>query len=149
MADLPSVAPVSAGSVRFGPGHPLAFVLGPCVIESRAHAVDLAVEIAAIAGRTGCPVVFKGSFDKANRTSIHAFRGPGLEAGLSVLEAVKARTGLPVLTDIHEPAQAAPAAAAGERESCWRIRFAAMRVAREEGLLPGPERDSSSREIGP
>jgi 2-dehydro-3-deoxyphosphooctonate aldolase (KDO 8-P synthase) len=110
MADIPSVAPVSAGSVRFGPGQPLAFVLGPCVIESRAHAVDLAVEIAAIAGRTGCPVVFKASFDKANRTSIHSFRGPGLEAGLSVLEAVKARTGLPVLTDIHEPAQAAPAA---------------------------------------
>jgi 2-dehydro-3-deoxyphosphooctonate aldolase (KDO 8-P synthase) len=68
------------------------------------------VEIAAIARRTACPVVFKASFDKANRTSITSFRGPGLEEGLRVLEAVKVRTGLPVLTDIHEPAQAAPAA---------------------------------------
>jgi 2-dehydro-3-deoxyphosphooctonate aldolase (KDO 8-P synthase) len=89
----------------------LAFVLGPCVIESPGHAVDLAVEIAAIASRTGCPVVYKASFDKANRTSIGSFRGPGLEDGLRVLDAVKARTGLPVLTDIHEPWQAAPTAA--------------------------------------
>jgi 2-dehydro-3-deoxyphosphooctonate aldolase (KDO 8-P synthase) len=111
MADPPAVAPVSVGPVSFGPGHPLGFVLGPCVIESKAHAVDLAVEITAIARRTGCPVVFKASFDKANRTSISSFRGPGLEEGLRVLEAVKSRTGLPLLTDIHEPAQAAPAAA--------------------------------------
>ncbi len=111
MADTPPVVPVAVGSATFGPGHPLAFMVGPCVIESRAHATDLAVEIAAIAARVGCPVVFKASFDKANRTSITSFRGPGLEEGLRVLEAVKARTGLPILTDIHEPAQA-PAAAA-------------------------------------
>jgi 2-dehydro-3-deoxyphosphooctonate aldolase (KDO 8-P synthase) len=111
MADPVPVATVSVGPVPFGPGQPLAFILGPCVIESRAHAVDLAIEIAAIAARTGCPVVFKASFDKANRTSIASFRGPGLEEGLRVLDAVKARTGLPVLTDIHEPAQAAPTAA--------------------------------------
>jgi 2-dehydro-3-deoxyphosphooctonate aldolase (KDO 8-P synthase) len=110
MADARPVSPVSVGRVHFGPGHPLAFILGPCVIESRAHAVDLAVEIAGIGQRTGCPVVFKASFDKANRTSITSFRGPGLDEGLRVLEAVKARTGLPVLTDIHDPAQAAPAA---------------------------------------
>jgi 2-dehydro-3-deoxyphosphooctonate aldolase (KDO 8-P synthase) len=111
MADSSAVVPFSAGPVTFGPGHPLGFVLGPCVIESRTHAVDLAVEIDRVARRTGCPVVFKASFDKANRTSIASFRGPGLEEGLRVLEAVKARTGLPLLTDIHEPAQAAPAAA--------------------------------------
>jgi 2-dehydro-3-deoxyphosphooctonate aldolase (KDO 8-P synthase) len=111
MADPAAVEPVSIGAVPFGPGHPLAFVVGPCVIESRDHTIDLAIEIAAIAERAGCPVVFKASFDKANRTSIASFRGPGLEGGLAVLAAVKARTGLPVLTDIHEPAQAGPAGA--------------------------------------
>jgi 2-dehydro-3-deoxyphosphooctonate aldolase (KDO 8-P synthase) len=110
VAEVPAVAAVSVGPVTIGPGHPLAFVLGPCVIESRGHATDIGVEIAAIARRTGCPVVFKASFDKANRTSVASFRGPGLEEGLRVLEAVKVRTGLPVLTDIHEPAQASPAA---------------------------------------
>ena len=110
MADPASVTAVSVGPVHFGPAHPLAFILGPCVIESRTHAVDLAIEIAVIAARTGSPVVFKASFDKANRTSIHSYRGPGLEEGLRVLEAVKARTALPILTDIHEPGQAAPAA---------------------------------------
>ncbi|HQZ39396.1 MAG TPA: 3-deoxy-8-phosphooctulonate synthase [Vicinamibacterales bacterium] len=110
MGDSPTVRTVPAGAVRFGPAEPLAFILGPCVIESRDHAVDLAVEIAAIGRRTGCPVVFKASFDKANRTSITSYRGPGLTEGLQVLEAVKARTGLPILTDIHEAAQAAPVA---------------------------------------
>ena len=66
--------------------------------------------LAAVARRTGVPVVFKASFDKANRTSLSSFRGPGLDEGLQVLAAVKSRTGLPVLTDIHEPSQAAPAA---------------------------------------
>jgi 2-dehydro-3-deoxyphosphooctonate aldolase (KDO 8-P synthase) len=111
MADPSAVAKVAVGPVVFGPGHPLGFVIGPCVIESRTHAVDLAVEIAAVARRTGCPVVFKASFDKANRTSLASYRGPGLDEGLRVLEAVKVRTGLALLTDIHEPAQAAPAAA--------------------------------------
>ncbi len=101
---------VSTGPVAFGGGRPLAFILGPCVIESEAHAVELAVEIQAIAARCGAPVVFKASFDKANRTSITSYRGPGLAEGMRVLAAVKARTGLPILTDIHEPAQAAAAA---------------------------------------
>ncbi|MGE0816410.1 MAG: 3-deoxy-8-phosphooctulonate synthase [Vicinamibacterales bacterium] len=104
------VRQVQAGAVTFGPGHPLAFILGPCVIESEAHVLDIAVEIAAIAGRVGVPLVFKASFDKANRTSHQSYRGPGLDAGLRALAAVKARTGLPILTDIHEPSQAAPAA---------------------------------------
>ncbi len=85
-------------------------MLGPCVIESEAHAVDIGVELAALARATGAPVVFKASFDKANRTSLSSYRGPGLTEGLRILAAVKARTGLPVVTDIHEPSQAAPAA---------------------------------------
>ena len=105
------VAAVAAGSVTLGTGHPLAFVMGPCVIESETHAIDTAVALAAIARRVGVPLIFKASFDKANRTSITSFRGPGLAEGLKVLAKVKARTGLPILTDIHEPDQAAPAAA--------------------------------------
>jgi 2-dehydro-3-deoxyphosphooctonate aldolase (KDO 8-P synthase) len=104
------VRPVQAGPVWFGTGHPLAFILGPCVIESAAHAVDTGLAVAAIARRAGVPVVFKASFDKANRTSLASYRGPGLAEGLRVLAQVKSRTGLPVLTDIHEPSQAAPAA---------------------------------------
>jgi len=110
MADPTPMAVVAAGSVRFGSGQPLGFMLGPCVIESREHAVDIGLEIAAIAERTGYPVVFKASFDKANRTSIHSYRGPGLTEGLRILAEVKSRTGLPVVTDIHEPSQATPAA---------------------------------------
>ncbi len=93
-----------------GGGAPLAFILGPCVIESAGHALDLAGRIRDIAARCQAPVIFKASFDKANRTSRTSFRGPGLDAGLAVLAEVKARTGLPVLTDIHEPAHAAEAA---------------------------------------
>ena len=104
------VTPVSAGAVSFGTGHPLVFVLGPCVIESEGHALEIAGAIADIARRVGVPVVFKASFDKANRTSITSFRGPGLDEGLRVLGKVKERTGLPILTDIHEANQAAPAA---------------------------------------
>ena len=107
---MQAVTPVAAGPVWFGTGHPLAFILGPCVIESEAHAVDTAVAVAEIARRLGVPVVFKASFDKANRTSLGSYRGPGLSDGLKVLAKVKARTGLPILTDIHEPAQADSAA---------------------------------------
>jgi len=107
---MPRVQEVRAGTVTFGTGHPLGFILGPCVIESAAHVLDLALEIQAIAVRTGVPLVFKASFDKANRTSLGSFRGPGLIDGLKALAAVKARTGLPILTDIHEASQAAPVA---------------------------------------
>lgn len=105
-----SVTPVSAGPVTFGTGHPLAFILGPCVIESENHAIDTAVAILEISKRVGAPVVFKASFDKANRTSIASYRGPGLHDGLKVLAKVKARTGLPLLTDVHEVSQVAAAA---------------------------------------
>src|SRR5207249_10176441 len=83
---------------------------GPCVIESAAQAMDLALALREIAVRTGAPLVYKASYDKANRTSVSSFRGPGLEAGLEVLTDIRSRTGLPVLTDIHEPWHAAVAA---------------------------------------
>lgn len=105
-----SVHPVSAGTVTIGTGHALAFIIGPCVIESEAHAIETAVALAEIGARLDVPLVFKASYDKANRTSLSSFRGPGLDAGLRTLAAVKERTGLPVLTDIHDPAHAAPAA---------------------------------------
>jgi len=104
------VKPVRVGPLSIGGGHPLAFILGPCVIESAAHALETAAAIRESASRCGVPVIFKASYDKANRTSLSSFRGPGLDAGLRVLADVRARTGLPVLTDIHEPAHAAPAA---------------------------------------
>lgn len=107
---MQNVKPVTAGGVSFGTGHPLAFILGPCVIESTQHAIDIAVALKEIAGNVGVPMVFKASFDKANRTSLASYRGPGLEDGLRVLAKVKQRTGLPILTDIHDPDQAEPAA---------------------------------------
>jgi 2-dehydro-3-deoxyphosphooctonate aldolase (KDO 8-P synthase) len=105
------VKPVRIGSFSVGGGQPLVFILGPCVIESASHALETAAAIREMANRCEVPVIFKASFDKANRTSITSFRGPGLEAGLRALADIRARTGMPLLTDIHEPAQA-PAAAA-------------------------------------
>jgi len=105
------VHPVQVGSHSIGGGHPLAVIAGPCVIESAGQALDIASALRDIAGRCGVALVFKASYDKANRTSRTSFRGPGLDAGLKVLADVRARTGLPVLTDIHEPAHAEPAAA--------------------------------------
>ena len=104
------VASVAAGTVSFGTGHPLAFILGPCVIESENHAIDTAVAVLEITTRVGVPIVFKASFDKANRTALGSYRGPGLAEGLRILQMVKDRTGLPILTDIHEPSQARPVA---------------------------------------
>ena len=106
--------PVRVGSLSIGGGSPLAFIAGPCVIESPAHVLNMAIAIKEIAARCGVPVIFKASFDKANRTSGTSFRGPGLEAGLAALDEVKIRTGLPILTDIHEPSQAAPAASVAD-----------------------------------
>ncbi len=106
--------PVRVGAFTVGGGHPLAFILGPCVIESAAHALEMAIAIKEIAGRCSAPVIFKASFDKANRTAGSSFRGPGLESGLQTLADIKARTGVPILTDIHEAAQAEPAAAVAD-----------------------------------
>jgi 2-dehydro-3-deoxyphosphooctonate aldolase (KDO 8-P synthase) len=102
------VNPVSIGPVTIGGGHPLVLIGGPCVIESEAHAVELGLAIADIARRCGVPYIFKASFDKANRTSVQSYRGPGLDDGLRILAEVKARVGAPILTDIHESGQAGP-----------------------------------------
>jgi 2-dehydro-3-deoxyphosphooctonate aldolase (KDO 8-P synthase) len=104
------VTQVDAGGVIFG-GPRLVAIAGPCVIESAESALRHAERLSAIARTTGVPIVFKSSFDKANRTSHGSFRGPGIDQGLRILERVKRETGMTVLTDIHEPAQAAPTAA--------------------------------------
>jgi len=91
-------------------GEALPVVAGPCVIESEDLVLDTAHTLAAMAERLGVGLIFKSSFDKANRSALGSFRGPGLEEGLRVLRLVKEETGLPVLTDVHEPEQCAPAA---------------------------------------
>jgi 2-dehydro-3-deoxyphosphooctonate aldolase (KDO 8-P synthase) len=96
--------------IAFGGGHPPLFIAGPCVIESQEHALKMARTLAKMRDELKINLVFKSSFDKANRTSVESFRGPGLENGMTILRAVKEETGLPLLTDIHEPWQAAPAA---------------------------------------
>lgn len=88
---------------------PLAIIAGPCVIESEDLCLFLAEQLAGIAVRTGVLPVFKASFDKANRTSVTSYRGPGIDEGLRILEKVRSMSGLPVTTDIHLPEQAAPA----------------------------------------
>jgi 2-dehydro-3-deoxyphosphooctonate aldolase (KDO 8-P synthase) len=98
---------VQVGTVAFGPSHPLGLILGPCGLESRKMALEVAHSVSQIGRDLGVAVVFKGSFDKANRTSGGSWRGPGLEEGLRILEAVRSETGLPVTTDVHLPSQAA------------------------------------------
>ena len=104
------VRAVDAGGVRFGGGAPLALVAGPCVIESREMAFDLAARLAALAKKEKIPFVFKASYDKANRTSVRAFRGPGLAKGLEILAGIKAKHGLPILVDVHRVEEVKPAA---------------------------------------
>jgi 2-dehydro-3-deoxyphosphooctonate aldolase (KDO 8-P synthase) len=111
---MSAVKPVDIGGIRVGGGSPLLLVAGPCVIESEAHAIGLAAALRDMACRAGVTYIFKASYDKANRTSIRSFRGPGLEQGLAVLARVKAETGVLILTDIHEPSHAAPAAAVAD-----------------------------------
>ncbi len=101
---------VDIGPFAIGGGRPLALIAGPCIIESTDHCLMIAEAAAAICRRLGIPFIFKCSFDKANRTSARGFRGPGMDAGLATLAAVREKTGLPVLTDVHLPEQAAPAA---------------------------------------
>ena len=100
---------IDVAGVSIG-GGTLVLVAGPCVIESEAHAVETALALRDIARRAGLPFIFKASYDKANRTSGAAFRGPGLAEGLRVLARVREAAGVPILTDIHEPAHAGPAA---------------------------------------
>ena len=106
--------PIQFAGLTLGGGAPLLLIAGPCVIESESHAVGLAQAIRDIARRVGVQYVFKASYDKANRTSGGAFRGPGIEEGLRVLGRVRHMAGVPILTDIHEPQHAAPAAAVAD-----------------------------------
>ena len=101
--------PACVGPHRCGPGLPLLLISGPCVIESESLCLRIAEELAAIAADLGVQAVFKASFDKANRTSVSSFRGPGMDEGLAVLDRVRAATGLPVTTDVHLPEQATAA----------------------------------------
>lgn len=99
------------GHFTIGPGRPLFIIAGPCVIESERHALKLAKYVAQTARELGVPLIFKASYDKANRTSLTSFRGPGLRRGLEILARIKEETGLPVLTDVHEVSHVEPAAA--------------------------------------
>ncbi len=108
---MPATRTVRVGAVHIGGGAPLALIAGPCVIESRDAALRHAERLRTIAARAGLPLVYKSSFDKANRTALGAFRGVGLDAGLAILAEVRREHGLPVLTDVHEREQIAPVAA--------------------------------------
>jgi 2-dehydro-3-deoxyphosphooctonate aldolase (KDO 8-P synthase) len=103
---------ISIRDIAVGNDLPLAFLCGPCQIESRAHALEVADAIAGMARAAGVPMIYKSSFDKANRTSVGAARGIGMKEGLAILAEVRERTGLPVLTDVHAAEQCAPAAEA-------------------------------------
>jgi 2-dehydro-3-deoxyphosphooctonate aldolase (KDO 8-P synthase) len=101
---------ISLGANRLGGGNPLFLIAGPCVIESEVHARKIAEQVARIAGDVGVPYIYKASYDKANRSSMKSFRGPGLKEGLRILRKIKEELKLPILSDIHDAAQAAPAA---------------------------------------
>lgn len=101
---------ITIGNFRIGGAEPLILIAGPCVIESEDHALMMAGQLAEIAAHAGVPLVFKASYDKANRSSENSYRGPGMLEGLRILKKIKDRFGLPILTDIHEASQAMPAA---------------------------------------
>jgi 2-dehydro-3-deoxyphosphooctonate aldolase (KDO 8-P synthase) len=102
---------VTVGGVTFANDRPLALIAGPCAMESREHALETAAALREIAGRLGIPLVYKSSFDKANRTSLGSARGIGLDRALDIFGEIRESLGLPVLTDVHEPAQCAPVGA--------------------------------------
>ena len=106
------------GAIVVGDGSPLALIGGPCVIESQEHTLRMAEAVKGICDGLHLPFIFKSSFDKANRSSIHSFRGPGLEQGLAILAKVRKETGIPVLSDIHVPEQAE---AAGKVLDCVQV----------------------------
>ena len=106
---------VAVGEVRFGNALPLALIAGPCALESRTHALEMASALKEIAGRVGVGLVYKTSFDKANRTSGKSARGLGLDKSLAVFSEIRDKLGVPVLTDVHDAAQCAAVAAAVDR----------------------------------
>ncbi len=121
--------PVEVGPYRCGPGQPLLVIAGPCVLEDEATALAIGHSLRRVADSLPVQLVFKASFDKANRTSADAYRGPGLERGLAILSSVHRSTGLPVTTDIHEPYQAGPVA-----EVCDLVQIPAF-LSRQTDLL--------------
>ena len=121
--------PAKIGNYRCGSSEPLLLIAGPCVIESESLTLDIAQQLAEVARQRDVQLVFKASFDKANRTSVDAYRGPGLAEGLRILDHVRQATGLPVTTDIHEPEQAAPVG-----EVCDLLQIPAF-LARQTNLL--------------
>jgi 2-dehydro-3-deoxyphosphooctonate aldolase (KDO 8-P synthase) len=120
---------ISLGSLRLGAGNPLFLIAGPCVIESEEHARMMAGKIARIAADADVPYIFKASYDKANRSSLKAFRGPGLKEGLRILKEIKKELKIPILTDIHDVSQVKPAA-----EVCDVLQIPAF-LARQTDLL--------------
>ena len=107
---MPPSSSFSIGKIRFGANAPLFLIAGPCVIESEDHASSMAERLGAIAAELGVPYIFKASYDKANRSSVSSFRGPQLGEGLRILAGIKKRTGLPILSDVHDVSQVGPAA---------------------------------------
>jgi len=107
---MASNSEIVLGSLRLGGGNALFLIAGPCVIESESHARKMAESVAKVAADAGVPYIFKASYDKANRSSVSSFRGPGLTEGTRILGKIKSDLKLPILTDIHEPSHAAPAA---------------------------------------
>ena len=101
---------VKLANFEIGGGEPLVLLAGPCVLEGYEHSLMIGRGIKEIADRLGIPYVFKASFDKANRSAYHSFRGPGLEEGVKILGKIRTELGVPVVTDIHETAQAEPVA---------------------------------------
>src|ERR1700716_291688 len=97
---------IAFGSLRLGAANPLFLIAGPCVIESEAHARKMAEQVARTAAEAGVPYIFKASYDKANRSSVKAFRGPGLSEGLRILGNIKSHLHLPILTDLHDASPA-------------------------------------------
>jgi 2-dehydro-3-deoxyphosphooctonate aldolase (KDO 8-P synthase) len=110
VASMNQLNEISLDALRLGNRHPLFVIAGPCVIESESHARGLAEKVARIAAEVQIPYIFKASYDKANRSSVSSFRGPGLTEGLKILRKIKDDLKVPILTDIHEPSDAAPAA---------------------------------------
>jgi 2-dehydro-3-deoxyphosphooctonate aldolase (KDO 8-P synthase) len=120
---------VRINGYSLGAGHPLFFIAGPCVVETEPHALRIARRLAAAAANLKLPFIFKASYDKANRTSLDSYRGPGLDRGLEILARIKRELRVPILTDVHEVSQVAPAA-----EVCDIIQIPAF-LSRQTDLL--------------
>ena len=127
-------------------GGNLFLIAGPCVIESEAHALKMAEEIGEIARKLQIPYIFKASYDKANRTSLHSFRGPGLEEGLRILKSIGKEAGVPLLTDVHEAKDVpvvAEAVDVDDQQATWRARCrgrpaSLRRASSAQTAAPGP-----------